>query len=495
MQFFLSFLWSDQMTNYTVERCEIGPGFSISRVLTGLWQIADMERDGRPLDLRASAEAMVPYVDAGFTTFDMADHYGSAEKIAGIFWKERGSCVQLLTKWVPKPGKVAREDVRNAVQRSLDRMQTQRLDLLQVHTWNYADPNWLECLYWLQELKQEDLIRHLGLTNVDTAHLRIVLKSGIEIVSNQVCFSLLDQRARHGMTDLCLEHGIKILAFGTVAGGFLTERWLRKPEPGVDELTTWSQMKYKRFIDAAGGWQVFQDLLHRLDHIAKKLGVSVANVACRYILEEPAVGGIIIGARLGQTDHIQNNLRVFQFSLDDLSRSKIRDVLARLKPISGDCGDEYRQPPFLTASGDLSHHVESFPLPYEPQASEEGLIIVLDGNSHAVRRDGHIYISATNAIYGDRVIGGKDVVAQFHFVVDKIEGALQSLGGRLRDVICTNVFMRQAADAEAVTRAHRERFHDVRLANTLTQAEIEGEGCLVEIQAEAIVNGPERVDR
>lgn len=475
--------------NETVQRCEIAPDFTISRVLTGLWQIADMEREGHSLDLKAAAQAMVPYVDAGFTTFDMADHYGSAEEIAGLFLKEHGPCVQLLTKWVPKPGPATREDVRAAVQRSLDRMQTSRLDLLQFHTWNYADPNWLDCLYWLQELKQEGLIRHLGLTNVDTVHLRVVVNSGIEIVSNQVCFSLLDQRAKNGMTDLCMQHGIKLLVFGTVAGGFLTERWLGKPEPGLDELANWSQMKYKRFIDAAGGWQVFQDLLHRVDHIAQRLGVSMANVACRYVLEEPAVGGIIIGARLGQTDHIQNNLRVFQFSLDELSRSKIRDVLARLKPIPGDCGDEYRRLPFLTASGDLSHHVDSFPLPYEPQSSADGRTVVLCGKGRAVRRDDRIYISATDATYGDRVIGGQDVVAQFYFVVDKIEGALNSLGGRLEDIVCTNVCIRDKADAEAVARVHRERFREIRLANTLTQKKLEGEECLVEMQAEAIVSG------
>jgi len=478
--------------NKIVERCELAEGFSISRVLTGLWQIADMERDGHSLDLQAAADAMSPYVDAGFTTFDMADHYGSAEEIAGLFLKDHGPRAELLTKWVPPPGPVTREEVRSAVQRSLARMQTTRLDLLQFHAWNYADPVWLDCLFWLQELKQEGLIRHLGLTNVDTVHLRVVVNSGIGIVSNQVCFSLLDQRARQGMTKLCVQHGIKLLAFGTVAGGFLTERWLGKPEPGLDELTTWSQMKYKRFIDAAGGWQVFQDLLHRMDHIAHRLGVSMANVACRYILEEPAVGGVIIGARLGQTDHIQNNLRVFQFSLDELSRSKIRDGLARLKPIPGDCGDEYRKPPFLTASGDLSHHVESFPLPYEPRDLEDGRTVVLRGKDHAVRRDDHITISATDATYGDRVIGGQDVVAQFHFVVDKIEGALNSLGGRLNDVVCTDVRIRDAADVADVTHVHKERFHGIQLTNTLTQAKLERQGCLVEIQADAIVKEPER---
>jgi aryl-alcohol dehydrogenase-like predicted oxidoreductase/enamine deaminase RidA (YjgF/YER057c/UK114 family) len=473
--------------NETVERCELAPGFSIARILTGLWQIADMERDGRSLDLESAADAMVPYVDAGFTTFDMADHYGSAEDIAGLFLKKHGPRAELLTKWVPTPGPVTREEVRAAVQRSLDRMKASRLDLLQFHTWNYADPVWWDCLFWLQELKQEGLIRHLGLTNVDTPHLRIVANSGIEIVSNQVCFSLLDQRAKQGMTELCLQHGIKLLAFGTVAGGFLTERWLGKPEPDLDELSTWSEMKYKRFIDAAGGWEVFQDLLHRVDHIAQNLGVSIANIACRTILDEPAVGGIIIGARLGQTEHIQNNLRVFQISLDGLDQSKIMDVLARMRPIPGDCGDEYRKPPFLTASGDLSHHVESFPSPYEPEDTDDGRTVMLSGKSCAVRRGDHISISGADATYGGQIIGGKDVVSQFHFVVDKIEGAINSLGGRLDDIVCLGILIHDAGDAAAVTHVHGERFHGIQHTYKLTQVNLDKKGCLVQIQADAVV--------
>jgi aryl-alcohol dehydrogenase-like predicted oxidoreductase/enamine deaminase RidA (YjgF/YER057c/UK114 family) len=472
-----------------VERCELSPGFTISRVLTGLWQIADMERNGRTLDLQTASDAMAPFVDAGFTTFDMADHYGSAEVIAGLFLKGHGPRAELLTKWVPKPGPVTREDVRTAVQRSLNRMQASRLDMLQFHTWNYADPNWIDCLYWLQDLKQDGLIRHLGLTNVDTVHLRIIANSGIDIASNQVCFSLLDQRAKQGMTDLCLQHGIKLLAFGTVAGGFLTERWLGKPEPEWDELATWSEMKYKRFIDTSGGWQVFQDLLHRLDHVAQKLGVSVANVACRYILEEPAVGGIIIGARLGHSEHIQNNLRLFQFSLDELNQSKIKDVLARLKPIPGDCGDEYRKPPFLTASGDLSHHIDRIPHPYVPKDTEDGQVVDLSGKGRAVRRDNHIFVSPTDSIHDSRIIGGPDVVTQYHFVVDKIEGAISSLGGRLKDIVRTDICVRTISDAAALSQAHMERFQGIQHANSISQAEIETDGCMVEMQADAILSG------
>lgn len=210
--------------NKGVERWDLAPGFSISWVLTGLWQIADMERDGRTLDVAATARAMAPYVEAGFTTFDMADHYGSAEKIAGRYAHEQETgTVQLLTKWVPEPGPKTREDVRHAVQSSLKRMQTDCLDVLQFHTWAYSDPGYLDCLFYLQELKEGGLIRHLGLSYVDTAHLRVIVNSGIDIVSNQVCFSLLDQRARtNDMTAFCRAHGITLLAFGTLAPSILS---------------------------------------------------------------------------------------------------------------------------------------------------------------------------------------------------------------------------------------------------------------------------------
>ncbi len=439
---------------------------------------------------------MKPYVDAGFTTFDMADHYGSAEEIAGFFRQQHTpELVQLLTKWVPKPGRATREDVRTAVQRALDRMQTDRLDMLQFHAWNYADPSYLDCLFWLQELKEEGLIRNLGLTNVDTAHLRIIINSGIEVVSNQVSYSLIDQRARHELTDFCLQNGIKLLAFGTIAGGFLTERWLGKPEPDIDKLETWSQMKYKRFIDQAGGWDVLQNLLRTVEGVARRHDVSMANVACRTILEQPAVGGIIIGARLGKSEHIEDNLRLFEFSLEETSRAEIDDALSELRPIPGDCGDEYRKPPFLTASGDLSHHLDSVPPPYAAHTAPDGRSRVLSGTPwediagfcRATRREDRILVSGTTATHGDRAIGGNDPAAQTHFVIDKTEGAIQSLGGRLEDVVRTRVYIQNLEDWEPVARAHGERFGEIQPANTLVQAGLIGDEYLVEMEAEALV--------
>ncbi len=482
-----------------VERCELAPGLSISRVLTGLWQIADLERDGRTLDAERTADEMLPYVEAGLTTFDMADHYGSAEVISGVFRDRHAAAgpVELLTKWVPEPGRNTREQVRAAVERARTRLRTDRIDLLQFHAWNFPDPSWLDTLDFLEELRDEGLIRHLGLTNFDTAHLRIALHTGYRIVSNQVCFSLLDRRPAAGMTELCLERGVKLLAFGTLAGGFLTERWLGRPEPSPDDLETWSLMKYKRFIDAAGGWACFQGVLEAVRDVADRHEVSMANVACRYVLDEPAVGGIIVGARLGRSAHIADNLRVFTFVLDEEDRARIDEAVARLDPIPGDSGDEYRKPPFLTATGDLSQHVTSFPAPWPATPGPGGRTRVLTGTpwedaagfARAVRVGDRILVSGTTATHGSRPIGGSDPAAQLHFIVDKIEGALQSLGGRLEDVVRTRIYLSDPGDWEAVSRAHGRRFGHIRPANTLVHAGIIGPEYRVEMEAEAVVGG------
>jgi len=172
-------------------------------------------------------------------------------------------------------------------------------------------------------------------------------------------------------------------------------------------------------------------------------------------------------------------------------------ALATLHPIPGDCGDEYRKPPFLTASGDLSHHVESFPAPYAVRRRADGRVLCLSGTpwesiagfSRATRLGTRVQVSGTTATHGDLAIGGTDPAAQAHFAIDKIEGALQSLGAKLEDVVRTRVFVARMADWEAVARVHGERFGHIQPANTLVAAALVGDEYLVEIEAEAEVSG------
>jgi aryl-alcohol dehydrogenase-like predicted oxidoreductase len=98
-------------------------------------------------------------------------------------------------------------------------------------------------------------------------------------------------------------------------------------------------------LDAWGGWPLFQELLAALRQIAEKHRVSIANVGVRYVLDRPAVAGVIVGARLGVAQHVIDNARVFGVRLDADDLAKIEAVLAKsrdLMTLIGDCGDEYR---------------------------------------------------------------------------------------------------------------------------------------------------------
>lgn len=253
-------------------------------------------------------------------------------------------------------------------------------------------------------------------------------------------------------------------------------------------------MKYRRFVDQAGGWDALQRLLGVLDAVAARHDVSISNVACRYMMEQPAVGGIIIGARLGERAHVEETLRLATFELDVQSRQDIATAVAALRPIPGDCGDEYRRPPFLTASGDLSHHLASFPAPYATQDRGRRTLALsgtpweeIAGFARAVRLGNRILISGTTATHGARALGTSDPAAQMHAIVDKVEGALLSLGARLDDVVRTRIYVRDPSQWEPISRAHGERFRHIQPANTLVHAPPIGDEYLVEMDAEAIV--------
>ena len=414
--------------------------------------------------------------------------------------------VQCLTKWVPEPGPARKKVVAAAVERALQRLGTESIDLMQLHGWSYADPSWLDNLFLLAEHRDAGRIRHLGLTNCDAIHLDMAVRSGVPIASNQICFSMLDRRALGAMTEVCRRHGVGLLAYGTLAGGFLSERWLGQSEPPLDDRLTWSQMKYRRFIDQAGGWDRFQILLRALQEVAEELAEddaepvqggkrrtpTLANVACRYILDCPEVAGIIVGARPGGELHIEENLALLERSLTTRARRALDEACDRLDPIGGDCGDEYRRPPFLTAAGDLSHHLAHMPAPYAVEHSGPVARVStgtpwekMAGYCRAVRRGDRIHVAGTTASHGDRLIGGRDPAAQTHFIIDKIEGALLSLGATLDDVVRTRIYIRSGVAWESVARAHGRRFAQIRPVNTLVYAETIHEDLLVEIEAEA----------
>ena len=257
-------------------------------------------------------------------------------------------------------------------------------------------------------------------------------------------------------------------------------------------------MKYLRFVKAAGGWEALQGLLSALGRVARKHGVSIPNVAVRWVLDQPAVAAVIVGARLGEREHREDNLAVFGFSLDGEDRERIAAAARGMRAIPGDCGDEYRRAPLLTASGDLSHHLASTSPLYAPGRTpgrEDRLRIdsgsvweEIGGYSRAVRIGDRIVVSGTTATHtDDSGICPQDAAGQATYILDKISASIASVGGSLEDVVRTRVYITDERDWEAVARVHGEYFGDIRPANSLVVVSGLVGGFLVEIEAEALL--------
>lgn len=338
------------MSNVNKKCYQLAPNLIICRILNGMWQVAGGHGY---VDHDLAITDMLRYHDAGFKTWDLADIYGPAEDLIGDFrrrlltlkGKEELERIQALTKWVPQPGKITRSIVKENIERSLRRMNVSSLDLLQFHWWDYNNPYYMDALKYLSDLMDEGRIKHLGLTNFDTERMQIIIESGLQIVSNQVQYSIVDRRPEVKMIPFCMEHNISLLAYGSICGGLVSERYLGRTAPSTAELDTLSLRKYKKMIDAWGGWNLFQELLLTLKKIAKKHDVSIANVATNYILAKPVIAGVIIGVRLGIVEHRNDNTQVFNFNLDMSDRDAIDAVCAKANNLFetiGDCGDEYR---------------------------------------------------------------------------------------------------------------------------------------------------------
>lgn len=318
----------------------------LPRLFSGLWQLSSPSWG--VASLSQMFKQFTEYIDRGFTAFDMADHYGDAEVVFGRLRASlpRTTDVFGATKYcVFHRITVTPDVIRANITERCQRMSAETVDLLQFHWQDYSDHQYILAL---QLIQQDERVRYLGLCNFDTKRLQEVIENGIDVVTNQVQFSLIDARPRFKMGEVCTEHNVKLLTYGTLCGGFLADKWLGCPEPqlfGSD--STPSQRKYFEMIQTWGDWSLFQSLLQTLKQIGNKYNVSISNVASRWVLDFPYVGAVIVGARMGVSEHTEDNLKTYGWCLDDEDKEKIEKILERSRreevfKVMGDCGSEYR---------------------------------------------------------------------------------------------------------------------------------------------------------
>jgi aryl-alcohol dehydrogenase-like predicted oxidoreductase len=319
-----------------IPRLALAPDYEISRLIKGGWHLAGGHGD---VDPAQATRDMARFVDAGITTFDCADIYTGVEELIGRFRREYPGHARRLrvhTKFVPDLDRLATLDaayVAGIIDRSLSRLGLERLDLVQFHWWDYATPRYVEVALQLERLRQAGKIDRIGLTNFGTPQVRELLAAGVPVFAHQLQYSLLDDRPAHGMVELCAAHRIALLCYGTVAGGFLSDRWLGVAEP-AGPLANRSLTKYRLIIDEFGGWGLFQELLRALRAVADRHGCDVATVATRAVLDLPGVAAAIVGAT--SAAHLDAHRAIGDLTLTVADQAQIAAVTARRRGPPGD---------------------------------------------------------------------------------------------------------------------------------------------------------------
>ena len=331
----------------TVPRVELAPGYSVPRVIHGAWQLSAGHRGaaGAP-DREETVEALLRLAEAGFDTFDCADIYTGVEELLGEVlraWRRRGGDrgapeLQVHTKLVPDlaalPG-LDRGYVERVVERSLRRLGVERLDLVQLHWWDWSVPGYVQAAGWLDDLRRAGKVRHVGVTNFDAKRLAEVLDAGVPVISNQVQHSVLDRRPEGALAGLADRRGVVLLGYGALAGGFLSERWLGAPEPAgpATALPNRSLTKDRLILDEFGPWRLFQDLLQALAHVGRRHGAPLAAVALRAALDRPGAAAAVLGASGAR--HLQDTRRALDLRLDAGDHAALEAVLARAQGPTG----------------------------------------------------------------------------------------------------------------------------------------------------------------
>jgi aryl-alcohol dehydrogenase-like predicted oxidoreductase len=277
----------------------------------------------------SSANAMVARaVAAGINFFDTADvySYGQSETVLGqalkdnaiardqsiIATKVRSAMTEAATAGTGDVNNVglSRQHIFSSVEDSLRRLQTDYIDLYQVHGWDLLTPI-DETLRALDDLVRQGKVRYLGCSNWSARHLMKALQLShahdwAAFVSLQAYYSLVARDLEHELLPLCREEKVGVMPWSPLSGGFLSGKYTRdNPSP---EGARRSGFQFPP-IDEARGF----DAVEALQRIATEKGATVAQVALAWLLARPGVTSIIIGAN--KLSQLEDNLKAAELEL------------------------------------------------------------------------------------------------------------------------------------------------------------------------------------
>jgi len=301
-------------------------GIEVSRLCLGCMDFCER------LDESAAAGVFAAAFDAGVNFLDTADAYGRGhnEEVVGRLIKPRRDEVILATKfWVkmyqrPNGGGCSRVHILRAVEDSLRRLQTDYIDVYQLH---HPDPNTPveEVLGTLDTLVRQGKVRYVGVSNHyawQIAHMlgAAALHRWEPPVSLQCRYNILDRAVEIETVPFCLRFHIATMVYGPQARGILTGKYRRGAEPPEGSWLARFKRGREELTD-----EVF-DLLDRLGEIAAKYGVGMNRLAVAWLLSKPVVTSVIVGG--SRPEHFEQLYGACELKIDDEDLKRIDEMSA-----------------------------------------------------------------------------------------------------------------------------------------------------------------------
>ncbi len=283
------------------------------------------------------ADRMVGYaLDKGVNFFDTADIYsdGVSEKMLGEALHNKRNDVVVATKCGfrmkegPNGKGLSRRYIMDACHQSLKRLKTDYIDLYQIHVYDFETPL-EETLSTFEQLIQDGKVRYIGCSNFQAWHLMKAL--GIQkcnkwepFVSLQAYYSLVGRDLEWELMPLCEDQGLGILPWSPLHGGLLSGKYRRKTDWPAD--TRIKSVNDALPFDHDKGF----DIIDVLFQIASNRNLTVAQVALNWLLCQPAVSSVIIGART--EEQLKQNIDASGWYLTDNELKQLDDVSRIRKP-------------------------------------------------------------------------------------------------------------------------------------------------------------------
>lgn len=306
-------------------------GMDVSVIAMGCWAISGGSTWGEQ-DTGLIQPTVEAAIESGITLFDTAPNYGDSETLMGKALRPHRDRVIIATKI--RPQMLRRQDVRRSCEASLERLQTDRIDLLQIHWPNHQVP-FSETLEALARLRQEGKIRAIGVSNFGPIDL-IDAMAVERFDSNQLAYSLLARAIEFNVVPLCVQHEFSILCYSPLAQGMLTGKFRRADEVPEGRART-RHFDAARHAQAAHGGTGCEaetfDAIAQVRAVAAEMGEPMADVALAWCLHQPGVTSVLAGAR--SPEQARENARAGELRLPPAIVARLNAATASLKEILG----------------------------------------------------------------------------------------------------------------------------------------------------------------